>query len=311
MISNTIKEIAIELSQKQALMVDSLTEQSPLLEIMPQEQTTHGLQHTYEDLASVTYGGFIDIDGEVPDVGIETALKQIDMSVLAGKDTSGIDVVTKMGGQAAYTTKRLPKVLTGTGSKLDREFYYNVYRQAALDFGNSQAFTTAVVTGNTGYSMTVIRFEAGVCTGLYDPDGFGEGKMIATFPIASVENPQWQGTDNNKPVCGYHMRGYLGGMVASPKNVASIVNIDITKVAADTSVPEAIDEMLLQARAEAGNAVIVMHPRLKNKLRAFKGDKLQINVADQAFSRNIDVWEGVPIIADFNLLAGTEALVTL
>lgn len=306
--ANFITDVARELSKSQETLVDNLTEQTPLMDLIPFEKTTHGLSHAYESLEDVTEGSFIDIDGDVPDVGIEKALKKTDLSVLAGKDTAGIDKVNSYGGHAAYIEKRLPTVLRHTGMKVDAEFYYNVFQQTAIDVGNAQQ-PAVPSTGSQGYSMTAIRFESGVCTGLYDAGGFGNGKnLVEAGKIGSEADPLWVG---NQPKLGYHIRGYLGALVASSKNVATVVNIDIANIGADSTMPGIIDEMLLQVRSGMGNTVIVMHPRLKNKLHAFKGDKLQINVNDPDYKRAIDLWEGVPIIGNYNLLEGTEGLVTI
>jgi hypothetical protein len=304
--ATTITDVARELSKKQETLVDSLVEGAPLLEIIPFEESTHRLFHSYEDVSEVTAGDFIDIDGDIPDVGIESALKRQDLSVIAGKDLAGIDKISMYGGLERYTEKRMPSVIKHTGMKTEQSMYYNLFRQNAIDFGNTQEFATPV-TGNTGYSITAIRFESGICTGLYDPDGYGNGKILDTEFLGRNEKL----LDNNQLKQGWHLRGYTGGLVASPKNVATIVNIDIDEIVGDTTVPDIIDEMLLQCRSGAGNTVLVMHPRVKSKLRSFKGEKLQINVAEQAFSRNIDVWEGVPIIESYNLKEGTETLVVL
>jgi hypothetical protein len=304
--ATTITDVARELSKKQETLVNSLVENSPLLAILPFEEATHHLFHAYEDVQEITAGDFIDIDGDVPDVGIESALLRTDLSIIAGKDIAGIDKVNQYGGLSKYTEKRMPSVIESTGMKTDRTLYYNLFRQNAIDYGNVQEFATPS-TGSTGYSITAIRFQRGVCTGLFDPTGFGDGKILDTKFINKGE----EFLDGDKFVQGWHLRGYTGGLVASSKNVAAIVNIDIDEVGTDTTVPDIIDEMLLQCRSGMGDTVLVMHPRVKNKLRAFKGEKLQINVAEKSFSRNIDVWEGVPIIEDYNLLEGTEALVAL
>jgi hypothetical protein len=272
---------------------------------MPFEPTTHGLSHNYEDLEEITGASFADIDGDVAAVGVESALLTKDLSILSGLDEAGIDKIGKYGGLDKYIARRAPHVLRQTGMDLETAFIYNLFRQTAIDAGNIQEPATES-TGDTGYSMVAIRFQSGVCTGLYDPDGYGSGKLLDMEKVEGGK-PYYKDTATGRQkVQGWDLRGYTGALVASTRNVAAIVNINVANIGSDTTMPDIIDEMLLQAQSDRGQTVIVCHPRVKNKLHAFKGDKLQLNVEDKAFSRRIDLWEGVPIISTFNMLAGTE-----
>lgn len=308
--ATTIAEIARELAVRngntQDVVVDSLTEETPVLDIMPFEASTHGLSHSYENVEEITGATFADIDGDVSTVSVESALLSQDLSILSGLDEAGVDKIKKYGGINRYMERRAPFVLRQTGMDLERAFIYDLFRQRAIDAGNIQEPATPS-TGDTGYSMVAIRFQRGVCTGLFDPDGFGNGRLIE-MSLVENGNPYYKdsATGGRQKVQGWDLRGYTGALVASTKNVAAIVNINIANIGSDTTVPDLIDEMLLQAQSERGNTIIVMHPRLKNKLHAFKGDKLQINVAETGFSRRIDLWEGVPIVATYNMDAGTE-----
>ena len=51
--SSTLKELAVGLSQKQTHMVDSLTEESPILERMHFEPSSHGLWNAYEEVNKI------------------------------------------------------------------------------------------------------------------------------------------------------------------------------------------------------------------------------------------------------------------
>lgn len=312
--ATTITEIARELSVRngntQDVVVDSLTEETPFLSIMPFEPTTHGLSHNYENIEEITGASFADIDGDVSSVGVESALLSKDLSILSGLDEAGVDKIKKYGGLDRYIQRRAPHVLAKTGMDLEKAFIYNLFRQNAIDFGNIQEPATPS-TGGTGYSLVVVRFQRGVCTGLYDQDGYGNGKLIEMEKVEGGNAYYKDTATGRQKVQGWDLRGYTGALVASAKNVSAIVNINIANIGSDTTMPDLIDEALLQAQSERGNTIILMHPRLKNKLHAFKGDKLQINVAEEGFKRRIDMWEGVPIVSTYNMLAGTEADVTV
>ena len=74
--SNTLKEIAISLSTKQSHYVNHLTEESPILDNMRFEPSTHGLWNAYEEVASIDGPAFIDINQPLPEMKVDSNLKK-------------------------------------------------------------------------------------------------------------------------------------------------------------------------------------------------------------------------------------------
>ena len=83
--SSTLKEIAVALSQKQEHYVNSLTEESPILDNMRFDESTHGLWNAYEEVSKINGAGFVDINQPLPQMEVDTNLKKIDLSILGGE----------------------------------------------------------------------------------------------------------------------------------------------------------------------------------------------------------------------------------
>ena len=64
--SSTLKELAIALSKKQEHYVDYLTNESPILDNMRFEASTHGLWNAYEEVSKIDGAGFVDINQPLP-----------------------------------------------------------------------------------------------------------------------------------------------------------------------------------------------------------------------------------------------------
>ena len=83
--SGTLKEIAVALSKKQEHYVDFLTNDSPILDNMRFEASSHGLWNAYEEVAKISGAGFIDINQPLPEMEVDSNLKKIDLSILGGE----------------------------------------------------------------------------------------------------------------------------------------------------------------------------------------------------------------------------------
>lgn len=78
-----------------------------------------------------------------------------------------------------YFADRTRPVLKVTGANTERIIVYDNLRQYAIDrFRTGDTTRTVYDAGGTGsanYSIIAVRFEEGVCSGLYNPQGFGGG----------------------------------------------------------------------------------------------------------------------------------------
>ena len=308
----TFQEIAVQMAPKQKVMIDTLTEEAPILKNMPVEPSSHGLWNVYEELDSVTGADVVDLDSPLPNISSDSILQQKDLSVLGGKIKVGEDKAKKFGGKEAYFAKKMPAILHRTGMDMEASVLYNgirayAYANRKVQFGGG--------TGSTNYSILAVHWVSGEVTGLYDANGFGNGKafdLAAMYGGNLFEDP----ADNNILKYGMRIKTYFGLQLVNAKYVAAIVNCDIDNdsLAADgtRTFPTAkmIDKMLLDVRA-GSNTKIYCHPAAKIHLgTAYKLEKLKTVPGDKNFDTGIELWNGIPIETSYNFLFGTEAMVS-
>ena len=98
----TLYEIAASVKGNQQTVVDAVTCEAPILRDIPMEESSHGLWNIYENLTGVTGGDLVDLDAKLPTVGVDSELKQTDLSIIGGEMEVGEDTARKMGGPANY-----------------------------------------------------------------------------------------------------------------------------------------------------------------------------------------------------------------
>lgn len=302
----TLYEIATSLKNNQQTVVDAITCEAPILRDLPMEESSHGLWNIYESMNGVTGGDIVEQDEKLPTVGVESELKQTDLSIIGGEMEVGEDTARKLGGPAAYFSRKATPVLRKTGMSAERRVLYDGFRHFAIENEN---VISAGGSANANYSILCVHYVPGEITGVYDSEGFGDGKTFDLTPIAGGN--LYKNTEG-KLVYGMRLKTYFGLQLANPEYVSAIVNCDITNDADGTrTFPTAmmIDDLLVNAKA-GQNTFIFCHPKVKSYLgTTCKLDRL--SVQGNGFSTVIDAWNGVPIITSFNFDNGTEANITL
>jgi hypothetical protein len=110
---------------------------------------------------------------------------------------------------------------------------------------------------------------------------------------------------------GLQMKTYVGVRMLSHRNIAAIVNIDITRDAPLTV--DMVEEALLQARSgESGRTYILTHPRIRNLMAKIgKTEFMNAAYGDKDLDFRLDRWSGIPVVTSYNFMSGTEANVTV
>jgi len=316
-IKNTFREVAINLSAKQPELVEFILEEAPILEMMPFYPTSSGINHVYEELNSVSGNGLVDLDAELPSLEYQSELKQTSLSVLGGLIEVGEDKARLWGGPGRYFGQRIPSHLKETGANTEQSILYNNLRASAIAAaantklpGAADHKIDAQGAANTNYSIIAVKWEPGMISGLYDPAGFGRGMLFDMEPVSGGN--VYLTKESAYKALGYGMRlkSYFGMLTANPRNVASIVNIDISDVDPDNwDLPTAnqIDDLIQAVRGTTGGStMLLMHPKVKTALNTYKAATLQTTVETTNFVRTFDAWNGIPIIQSYNFLQGTE-----
>ena len=310
---NFFKDLATLQAPKQAHLVDAITEESPILAMIPMAPASNGIQHVYEELKDVTGAQVVDLDSELPLIDANGDLKYKDLSVLGGSMSVGEDKASKFGGAAKYFNDKLPPILIDTGANVEKSFIASVYAFAKASGKQVLAGST---TADINFSIIALKWRTGETSGLYDATGFGNGKI---FDMKALNGGALMDIDdgNGNTIPGYKMRikNYLGWMLTNGRNVGTIRNIDLTKNTGNANGYEflptetQIDELLDSARANSANTFLYMSPKVLTALNVYKGGALQMSPSDMDFNRTFANWNGIRIITSYNF-SETEALAT-
>ena len=302
----TLYEIAATAKNNQLSVIDAITCEAPILKDLPMEESSHGLWNIYESLNGVTGGDIVEQDQKLPTVGVESELKQTDLSIIGGEMEVGEDTARKLGGPANYFSRKATPVLRKTGMSAERRILYGGFRDFAVQNGN---VISAGGSANTNYTILCVHYVPGEITGVYDAEGFGDGK---TFDLTPIAGGNLYKNAEGALVYGMRLKTYFGLQLANPEYVSAIVNCDIAndRDGARTFPTEMmIDDLLVNAKA-GQNTFIFCHPKVKSYLgTTCKLDHLSIQ--NNGFSTVIDAWNGVPIITSFNFDNGNEENITL
>ena len=297
--ASTLKEIAVALSEKQEHYVNSLTEESPILDNMRFEESTHGLWNAYEEVAKIDGAAFVDINQPLPEMEVDTNLKKIDLSILGGEIFLPEDKASVIG-VGEYFHKKVPVLLKHAGQIAEKKVIYDNFLPYAIN--NGKAVSAGASDGC--YSMMAVRFIDGEVTGLYSAKNFKNYGLLDSTPINGGQLYK-----NANGVLGYGVRlkGYIGVQLANSNAVSAIVNINADNIPS----AEQIDNMLVEAKATPGSTFIFCHPKVLSMLNKYKGNILNASGYDFDVNRNFMAWNGIRFITSYNFENGCEDVVSL
>lgn len=179
MVPQTLKEIALDKAKKRPELVDYLTEESPILAMLKFIPTTHGLWNVEEVLSRVEGPSFVDLGEPLPGMMAETNLRQTYVSVLGGEMEVAKDKADQFGGAARYFARRESAILKKAGMDTELAIWRDHWRKAALKAG----LVTKGGATSKCYTVMVVRFDKEINIGIYDPNGFNQGRLVDITPI--------------------------------------------------------------------------------------------------------------------------------
>jgi len=313
---NFFRDVGIAMAKKQTHEIDAVTEEAPILAQIPMQEASNGLRNVYEELKDVDGAQLLNLDDELPTIGCDGTLGYQDLSVLGGVIRVGEDKAKKMGGAAAYFAKKMPSILRQTGADTEKSLLYNTIRPYAKANGREQK--AGGTTANSQYSILCVKWVSGETTGLYDKDGFGNGKVFDMLPLYGGNVYEFTDTDGKVKV-GFaeRIKAYFALQLSNPRNVSSIVNVELTADASSDTGYKALpteammNKLIRDARGNPANTFIYCAPAVLDALGAYKGSALQMTAAaaDDDYNTVIASWNGIRIITSYNFDDGTEAVV--
>lgn len=300
-----LRELAAEKAKKQPKQIDDITVNAPIFDVMDFFPSTHGLQHAYESLVNVTGGKLVGVNEALPNADLATKLNWKDLGILGFSIEAGIDTVKLMGGDfAGYLARKVPGITRKTMMEAEHSFIYDVLRAFAKEQGKLVS-SYAGASGDNHYTLLAVRFEEDALCGLYDEDGFGQGAMLETIPIAGGK--PYKKADG-KTVYGADFKSYLGFLTASKKNIAGIVNINDSHKPTASMIDDMLDECLAGTN---GKSYVFGHPKAIRMLSDIKGSVLRMTPSDTSMNRDIYDWGGIKFVPSFNFDKASESALSL
>lgn len=301
-IFGTLKELSVHMAKVQQHQVDGITEETPVLNTIPFEQATHDLWNVASVLQNISGGGFVKMNAPLSQVKVDRGLTKVDLEILGGEVFVPQDTAVVVGGPAAWFSKNEFSIMRNFGMSAEEAIIYNNLRQYALDNGKK---LNAGASGNVNYSLLAVRWVPGEVCGLYSPKLFSHGELVK----AEALNGGNLTKDPTTKVNGYGMqyKGYMGMQLLNSKCVAGIFNIT------DSNKPTAlqVDGLLEMVRADKKRTYLYCHPHVQGILGDVgKGGAFRMGVGDKDVSREIEKWNGVPIVTSYQFYAATESVVS-
>ena len=203
----TLHEIAVRHAKKQSGMVDSLTEEAPILDHVRWKAATHGLWNVAEKLTDVEGAAFVEPDAPLPNLSVSTDLVTTDLNVMGGTMEVPTQRAKKFGGPAKYFADKQNYILKKAGMDTERQLVFENWLKGAKATKN---LYDAGGKGD-GFFILAVRFDELSNVGLFDPDQFDSGRLLKIdFPYGGEEHylhsPRYEG------VLGYSVtyRGNFG-----------------------------------------------------------------------------------------------------
>jgi len=302
----TLHELSVQYAKKQPKQVDSLTEESPILKIIPFEAASHDMWNVYEEITGVKGAGFVDMDAVLPKIKADSKLRKVDLAIMGGEIEVGEDKARIYGGAPKYFASKLPSILRATGNSTEVTLLYNNFLAYAKANHKKPAVTLfdAGNTGNDNYVILAVRFVSGETTGLYSPKGFSQGTLLNTKPI---NGGNLYKDSDGKLVYGLRLKGYFGMQLGNKTTVAAIVNMKKGKI----PTADMIDDLISAVRGNSANTYLFMHDKALTLLNTYKGAQISYSNQDKEVDRKFGRWNGVRIITSYNFNDGTDKNVTV
>lgn len=303
----TLHEIAVLHANKQPGMVDSLTEDSPILNHVKWKASTHKLWHNAEVLTDVEGPGFIEFDAPIPAMSTTSDLVRFDLHMLAGAMEVPTQKALKFGGPARYFTDKQPVILKQAGMNTEKRLVFDNWLAAARHVNQAKRTSEPglIDCGGTdkGWFILAVRMDQESNCGLFDPDQFEQGRFFKiAMPYGGAEH-HLKGKGYEK-VLGYSIvyRANFGWMIIpqiAHRVCAAIVNVDEKHL----PTPDMIDDLLSDVRAQSGSTYLFCSPKAKtHALNIHKRDVVQMMSGEKEIRTMIDLWNGIPIVTSYNIM---------
>ncbi len=324
-ITNTLK--AIKSTGDGQIAVNVVTDESPLLKIIPMNKTNDGSSHRYgkiidiKDSAERTYGGGYVEGGDTRQAEAMTLAKS-GFTISFNKDE--IEAIQRTSGEQGVI-ERFKQLIAQHGvneaSVVDNKFIKQLGAYAksnhktkigSRDIGATLFDAGGTVAGKQS-KITIVKWTpndpSGV-TGLYSSKSNINklGEHVQTIfnitPVAEGGYVETGKDADNNPTFGkkFIVDYEFGLLINNPLNVTQIVNVEVGNSSVDINL---IDEALTQVgRGQTSNVLttIITHPLIANTVfNGLKEKALRMENVDKMYDKKINMFDEAIIVKDYQV----------
>lgn len=309
---NLFRELADRrLTPGQQLVSNNLIEQADVLAALPMYPTNNGLKHVFRKMNSVEGAKLINLDDELSAMSVDWTADSADLSAIGGEIEVGEDEAAEFGGHQKFFAEMLPSIFQKTGMDIERSYLYNTLRKKAISWGN--VIDAGGAVGGQS-SVIVVKYVPGETGGIYDPKGWGTGKA---FDVLAYNGGQlYKFTRGTRTISGYGMRvkTYLGFLMANPRNVAVIVNVDLAQTTPGTydALPTKLmmNKAIRMVRGTSGNTMMYTPPAVVDALgEVYKSSIVRLGSSETEINTMVEYWNKIRLVSTYNM-DETEAVVS-
>lgn len=311
---NTLADLNVHLAKTQKPILNTLTNENPMLAAIPVKGATHGIYNVYASTTAIDELAEVDFDQALPTVGVSYDLGQANLAKIGGTLAMPQDAVGLMGGYAAYANERLPKIIAKAGNSHEARLYYKGFLKYAI--GNKNVIDAGGKTANKQFSMVAVHFDSESTTGLYNPTSLNNGKLFTIQPLNGgneYEIPALGGAIGKSVAIYMH----YGLQLADPRNVKAIVNIEPKENTTDKDKIDGlptgmqIDDLINDVQGNPGNTVIFCNPIIMRYLglKYNLGKRTVVDASNGNISYEIYTWADVRFVTSHNIFKGSESVI--
>jgi hypothetical protein len=328
-LNNAYHEVALMTAPKQRRVIDRVFTRAPALQAVPTFPTTDGWETVYEIELQADSMEIVNLDEKLPIINSNTDLRRVQIGIMGGKMLIPKDKARALGGAAAAFAKKLPSVLKQTGMNMERAIFEKTFLPAvkihAATTTNApdarhedhtdffKKISGGVANNVAGEWILAVRWEEGVVSGLYNPDGYGNKNMFNPTPI-SGGNMYTLGEEAGplKGVEGFGqiLESNFGILLADPDYVSGMYAGDLTETATDgeivyTAIPLKGDlqRMIHLVEGSSADTIFYCSPGMFSAMKAAYGTYMGQVVYTSPVGNiefTFQTFDGIPFITSYN-----------
>lgn len=315
----TLRKLVTGFAAQDPAIIDSLVNASGILQTAIAQPASHNAWHMGKKVSSLPSGTFINPGGSVTDSTVDDEIVQTDLKLMRAVQSEPKEIVESYpGGMSAFFKNQSPAFIEGLGQTASKQLIYGI----DSTFGNVSGFrglhqiardNSKVIQagGATGSRTTIfaVRWKQDVCSILFNGQMMSAGEFIKFMylnnaqPVTEVTNTT---TGAKKLVYQGVYEAYMSLLALDSKNVAAYTQIqDATD---DRPTATNMDLLLDYVNADPTNTFLYANRTGRRLLWMLNDSKMQTMPAGNAYDTRIEIWNGIPVILEENILS-TETTV--